>query len=795
MALNDPSNYLPTTQGYATPAQIQQMYEYANLLQKNAVEKPVAHWTQGVSNMVNALVGGYQGYQADEKQRLALNARSGSQMPGLPDMTPKGEGAPKHASREGAPDEAMLGGDPKNIYSAPDRDANAISSLESGGNYHSLGPVIPKSGDRAYGKYQVMGANIGPWTKEVLGQEMTPQEFLKNSRAQDLVFNSKFGAYRDKYGPEGAARAWFAGEGGMNNPNARDVLGTTVASYAQKFNNARGGGAPSAALAFDGTPNQSDAQSVIAQAINPRARAAPTPVAPPQAATTAPPAPGGPGEWDPQPIIPPGAVPQRPRYTRQQVQEGLRNPALSEAERKALVDNYMSQYQPMQMPVTGGVVWINPLNPSQQKFVPSLEKATSKYGEGIELPTPYITGPYGGAQRVPIQTAPAPPRAPIPTPPVAPPAAPVVPGRSGALIPPVAPPEGGVPPAAAEPNVKMAALPPDAGIASDAGPPGLTAPPVVEAQNGANVPPMIPSEPPPLPAGEKTAQLKGIPGIPQADFDIIKGFKDLAVEQEGKKETSKKMAEQYAKRYEDMTQAAQKAQQEIPLLHMAQKIVEDPQFYSGIGNDAVLMWNRAKGAVGEIFGDKSFKESAAPQEVFGKLVAGSILDGMKAYLQGLGQVRVAEIQLLKQASASPMNTRAANRALLEVTTRSQQRLADLNAMAQDYISGSEVVNPNDPKEVIRPANVGATGEIEARGGLDVGWDKLVRDYYKKHPSFSPEEIENYTKIWEDPKNQKPAEEPKAGAKGEPVRVNSPDEAQKLAPGTPYITPDNQRFTR
>jgi len=40
-----------------------------------------------------------------------------------------------------------------------------------------------------------------------------------------------------KYGsPEAAARAWFAGEGGMNNRGAKDVLGTSVQGYSDKFN-------------------------------------------------------------------------------------------------------------------------------------------------------------------------------------------------------------------------------------------------------------------------------------------------------------------------------------------------------------------------------------------------------------------------------------------------------------------------------------------------------------------------------------------------------------------------------
>jgi hypothetical protein len=146
----------------------------------------------------------------DTAQQQAASARFGRDIGGMVSGTP-----------QPAPAQPQYGG--------------AIASIESGGKYDLTGPVTPKTGDRAYGKYQVMGANVGPWTKEVLGQEMTPQQFLANPQAQDAVFNAKFGSYVQKYGPEGAAKAWFAGEGGMNNPNAKDVLGTTVAGYGEKF--------------------------------------------------------------------------------------------------------------------------------------------------------------------------------------------------------------------------------------------------------------------------------------------------------------------------------------------------------------------------------------------------------------------------------------------------------------------------------------------------------------------------------------------------------------------------------
>lgn len=159
----------------------------------------------------------------------------------------------------------------------------AISGIESGGKYDLLGPVT-KTGDRAYGKYQVMGANIPEWTQAALGKSMTPQEFVANPDAQEAVFNQRFGQYVDKYGPEGAAKAWFAGEKGMKNPNAKDILGTTVQGYADKFRTALG--MPPAVQAIDAAASGQPP----AEAAQPRGAAAfteaPTAAMPTAGATT-----------------------------------------------------------------------------------------------------------------------------------------------------------------------------------------------------------------------------------------------------------------------------------------------------------------------------------------------------------------------------------------------------------------------------------------------------------------------------------------------------------------------------
>jgi hypothetical protein len=116
---------------------------------------------------------------------------------------------------------------------------DAISGIESSGRYDATGPLLP-GGRQAIGRYGIMAENIPQWSRDALGREISREEFAKSPQLQDAIFDHRFGKYVDKYGPAGASKAWFAGEKGMNNPNARDALGTSVSGYESKFNRAMG---------------------------------------------------------------------------------------------------------------------------------------------------------------------------------------------------------------------------------------------------------------------------------------------------------------------------------------------------------------------------------------------------------------------------------------------------------------------------------------------------------------------------------------------------------------------------
>lgn len=104
----------------------------------------------------------------------------------------------------------------------------AISGQESGGNY---GAVNRDSG--AMGKYQIMPSNIiglrRGWDYEALGRDVTTQEFLRSPQIQEAIAQYKLKSYYNKWGPAGAAVAWYAGPGAVG--QKRRKYGGTYGAY------------------------------------------------------------------------------------------------------------------------------------------------------------------------------------------------------------------------------------------------------------------------------------------------------------------------------------------------------------------------------------------------------------------------------------------------------------------------------------------------------------------------------------------------------------------------------------
>ena len=83
----------------------------------------------------------------------------------------------------------------------------AEGEQESGNNYSA---VNQSSG--ALGRWQVMPANVAPWTRQAVGRTLTPDQFLNSHTAQDDVAVTILGGYFLTYGAAGAAAMWYSGQ-------------------------------------------------------------------------------------------------------------------------------------------------------------------------------------------------------------------------------------------------------------------------------------------------------------------------------------------------------------------------------------------------------------------------------------------------------------------------------------------------------------------------------------------------------------------------------------------------------
>lgn len=83
----------------------------------------------------------------------------------------------------------------------------SIVGQESGGNYRA---VNKDSG--ALGFAQVMPANVGAWSREILGYSVSTSQFLNSPELQNAIVRGKLKKYYDQYGARGAAAAWYSGD-------------------------------------------------------------------------------------------------------------------------------------------------------------------------------------------------------------------------------------------------------------------------------------------------------------------------------------------------------------------------------------------------------------------------------------------------------------------------------------------------------------------------------------------------------------------------------------------------------
>lgn len=101
----------------------------------------------------------------------------------------------------------------------------AEKAQESSGNYSAVSPA------GALGAWQIMPANIGPWSQQFLGRTISSQEFLANAGEQDAIAYGELTQLYNNYGPRGAAAAWYSGNPNLANDTTPQANGPSISQY------------------------------------------------------------------------------------------------------------------------------------------------------------------------------------------------------------------------------------------------------------------------------------------------------------------------------------------------------------------------------------------------------------------------------------------------------------------------------------------------------------------------------------------------------------------------------------
>lgn len=717
-----PEDLLGTPSGYATPDQLSQVQQYANALMKGGQrDQPITSPWQGVRMMADTLSGNIMRNRMGQQQmaNLGLDAQTRGVQP--PPGSQPSAMAPHPMGQAGPPQASAGGLDPQTARTfklESGNDPNNVTGSNQG--WGQFGPAERRKygitdptnlGQNVSATHQETAGNTAALTK-ALGRPPTPGEvYLAHQQglagATALLTNPNVPAWqavRKFYPSDAIAQKAIAGNppgGGHFDPN--NPAGAFTGAWVKQFESRMPQGGPQGGPPMATGGQSADLSGHIGGTGSPPAGA---PQAPPgaMAANTARPPAGGAGE-PPMPQVGNPAMgsqymESRPQVSPEMMQRIWRSPTISPEEKQMYYQQYIQQNQPVQAEGPGGH-WIMPGGGKGQPiWVPGLQKFEEE-AAGAKTTTMGTIQPGQGGQ-FGFQG---------------------LPGASGI---------GGQPPPQATPPqpASQAAAPPSPQGAP--APSGATPPP----QGGAGAPTPLGVMPPGAPQPSPQPAQAGDTG---SRLNALANF-GLGVKQRGELNTED--VKKYTENSNATIQAGTQAQQGLPMIQMAKQAVQNGNFYSGIGANAVVDFKKLKAAIGDD------PNAAAANEIFEKGMAGDVLSQLRSKLQGLGQVRLAEIDLLSRATANKYNTPAANLAVLNIIERSYNQMGGLSKVADDY---SSTANP--------PTNA----------GLNVA----LKKYLTENPTFSADEIKDFNKTFDlDKKGVEPTTYTNSKA-GQPAQKTTP----------------------
>lgn len=171
----------------------------------------------------------------------------------------------------------------------------------------------------------------------------------------------------------------------------------------------------------------------------------------------------------------------------------------------------------------------------------------------------------------------------------------------------------------------------------------------------------------------------------------------------GEKSFDQAVGKDYGETFTGIQKAGRDSVGAINNLNLMDKLIDNPNFYSGTGGNLVTQAKKTAAALGIADAD-----SAAPNEVFQKLSQKTVLDAAGGSL-GTGFSN-ADRDFLNGTVANINNTPAGNKAIIGMARTVEQRKQQVSQFARDY--------------------------AKAHGGrIDSGFDGALQDWANKNPAF------------------------------------------------------------
>lgn len=697
---------LPSTPGaYTTPDSLEQMRNYAKYLMQGSGQQPVHHWTQGLSNMVSALLGGDMSYRAGQRELASREYTGQNYLKDYQGMIDRIRGGGQAATA--APSASSDGGDqPTETASAqPATSVTNVRAVSSPGQKVALAFNDLRKEGRGY----ATDAGIDP---DIYEKQISQESGWKNLRpnyagargiAQFIpstaqqegvdpmdVHSSLKGAANldrkliDKYGGNvGLALAEYnAGPRRVSEYLSTGRLPNETRNYVQSITGkpiefwamqgTKGGGAPTAgqalqaagvpatglALPFSGEPAPGQAPG---QAPTQVAQAQPAGGGQMAAYRAPPPGVTGPGAptmgqaWQD-----PSLYPYRPPVSSRDFAFSVANPWLNDEQKAVAQALFLGQMQPVQMQDPWGNVYIHSPLTGATGMMPG--KQIRKMGDA-EFPYTVQPGPGGLVGRpVPMEGAGEPP--PVADQPAA------LTDKPFDLIPKKG--AGKALPFSDE-GQRTAGLPPEitTGHSIAAGP--LTAKPPGDAKPGALA--FGTSQVPTAQGG------RSIESMSPDEYMRWKQQRDIDTEAaKGYTAADTKNFMDDFNRYQSSAIQAENLGNEFKY---AKQLAQDWQLRQGPGAGILTDMDKFL----SFFGDKDAAQRVTMAQTFEKLTSGTILADMRSKLERLGQVRLAEIDLLRKAAQAQGNTVGANMAILDLGERMQAQMRKIGEISRMYKAG------------------------------------------------------------------------------------------------------------